>query len=412
MSGKLGRDFWIYRCGLVATALGYSASTIAAMWWVLGEYQKMVYVSYLVVPPLVISALAQPLIAPAGDRYNKKLLIQIGLVVQLISYLCASSIFFVGKMNLSILIVFEMFSTVGKLIFSTGSIGILPHLVPENKITDGMNVTHRINSIMSIVGGVSGGTLVTFFGTTNAFVFLTVCLFISVILCSGMRCVSCESKGYNNMSSWIIDVREGFLYTVKNRVISGFFVYSLIIGLAFAPMLIAFPYIIKESKDLSAFFVGLLTTSMGIGVITGSLLYPFLAKKLNNKILVYVSSVLFFVALLCVSVFHNVAAVFLGQFIIGVSRNWINVTIDSLLLINLPKNLRTRVLSNMMFFSMINMPLAMLLSGYLMDLVGVYNILLALSGLCLIAMLVIISDRGIRRFLSADPEDALIMLRN
>lgn len=227
-----------------------------------------------------------------------------------------------------------------------------------------------------------------------------------------MHYTPCERHDGKQMVSWVNDVREGFLYTFKNRVVSGFFIYSLIIGLSFSPLLIAFPYIIKESKGLPPFFVGLLTTSMGIGVITGSLLYPLLVEKLGNKIIVYMSSILFFVDLLCVSIFHDVIMVFLGQFVIGVSRNWINVTVDSMLLINLPTSLRTRVLSNMMFFSMISMPLAMLLFGCFMDLMGVYNILLALSGLCFIAMLVIISDRSVRQFLSASPEDAITMLRN
>lgn len=86
------------------------------------------------------------------------------------------------------------------------------------------------------------------------------------------------------------------------------------------------------------------------------------------------------------------------------------MVIDSLLLINLPKHLRTRVLSNLSFFAMINMPVAMLLFSYLMDLMGVYNIFLMLSALCFIAMLVIVSKREIRRFLSAEPEEAAEML--
>lgn len=54
------------------------------------------------------------------------------------------------------------------------------------------------------------------------------------------------------------------------------------------------------------------------------------------------------------SVSHHIVVLFIGQFIIGLSRNWINVTVDSLL--------------------MINMPLAMLIFGGLMDALGVYNI--------------------------------------
>ncbi|MDY4385708.1 MFS transporter [Pectobacterium aroidearum] len=411
MEKTLGINFWIFRISQVITALGYSASSIAAMWWVLGEYHKMIYVSFLVVPPLVISALSQPFAAPAGDRYDKKKLIITGLGMQLISYFIVAKIIFSGEMNIAFFIAFEILSTFGKIIFNTGSIGIIPCLVPSDKITDGMNITHRINSTMSILGGVFGGGLVTFFGTAYSFAFLTTCIAISTFLCFFMKYKK-EVGSVSKTSKWLDDVKEGFNYTVNNKVVFGFFMYSLVIGLSFAPMLIAFPYLIKEINGLPALFAGLLATSMGLGVICGSFIYPFACKVIDSKNLVYVSSFLFFLALLMIGTFHNVAFVFAGQFIIGLSRNWINVTIDSLLLIHLPSHLRTRVLSNLSFFAMINMPLAMMISGFLMDTLGVYNIMLALSAVCFIAMLLITTDKMVRKFLSADPDEAKALLKD
>ncbi|WP_068871703.1 MFS transporter [Edwardsiella tarda] len=410
MGEGLGRDFWFYRCAQIATALGYSASSIAVVWWILGEYQKMIYVSYLIVPPLIVSALAQPLIAPAGDRYNKKLLILSGLALQFLSYITVAFVFMSGGMKLSLLVALELLSASGRILFNAGSIGILPHLIPENRSIDGMNITHRVTSTMSIIGGVSGGAMVTLFGVANSFLFLACCITLACVFCISMRCHSQDSQRAGHRTRWLDDVREGFNYTTNNKVISGFFIYSLIISLALAPMMVAFPYVFKEIKGLSPLYVGLLATCMGVGMITGSFIFPHLRSRFDNKSLVYVSSSLFFLSLLLISLCHHVIVLFIGQFIIGLSRNWINVVIDSLLLINLPKHLRTRVLSNLSFFAMINMPVAMLLFSYLMDLLGVYNIFLMLSVLCFIAMLVIVSNREIRRFLSAEPQEAAEML--
>ncbi|MBA0207331.1 hypothetical protein [Pectobacterium aroidearum] len=107
---------------------------------------------------------------PILDRYDKKKLIITGLGMQLISYFIVATILFSGGMNIAFFIAFEILSTFGKIIFNTGSIGIIPCLVPSDKITDGMNITHRINSTMSILGGVFGGGLVTFFGTAFALI--------------------------------------------------------------------------------------------------------------------------------------------------------------------------------------------------------------------------------------------------
>lgn len=410
MNSRLGRNFWIYRCGQIATALGYSASSIAVIWWVLGEYQKMIYVSYVIVPPLIISAISQPLVAPLGDRFNKKRLLQYGLAIQFVSYLIVAAIFIVGKMNIAVLIAFEMLSTTGKIIFNSGSIGILPHLVSENDIPDGINITQRINSVMSILGGALGGSMVTFLGVANSFLFLSACLLVAFLLCMLIHYSAQSENAGANISTWINDVKDGFRYTIQNPVVSGFFIYSIIIGIAFAPMTLAFPYIIKEINGLPPLFVGFLTTSMGSGVILGSLCLPYLKRVFDSKYIVYLSSTLFFLSLLLVGVYHHVVVLFIGQFIIGLSRNWINVTVDSLLMVNLPKELRTRVLSNLMFFAMINMPLAMLIFGGLMDALGVYNIFLVLSMLSFAGMLAIVSNKGVRGFLSAKPEEAMAML--
>lgn len=411
MKNSLGKDFWVFRFVQIATALGYSASSIAAMWWVLDEFHNIRYVSYLMIPPLVISALAQPFIAPAGDRYNKKTLMTLGLIMQVISYLAATIFFLNNCMSLWALVTFEIIATMGKVVFNTGSIGILPHILAPEKITEGMNVTDRINSTMSILGGITGGSLVTFMGIANSFAFLTGCIIIAFALCFFIKCKASHFKKDNN-KNWLEDVKIGFSYTIKNKVVCGFFLFSLIIGLAFAPMIISFPYLIKEINALPPFFVGLLASSMGMGVIVGSFLYPITSQAIDKKLMVYSSSMIFFLAILLVSCIHNAFVIFLGQFMIGFSRNWINVTVDSLLLICLPENLRTRVLSNLMFFSTINMPVAMLASGFLMDVLGVYNLLFIVSGVCFIAMISIISNKMVRKFLSVSPDEAMEMLRD
>ena len=183
MHTSLGKNFWVFRFVQIATSLGYSASSIAAMWWVLGEYHQMIYVSYLMIPPLVISAFIQPLISPAGDRYNKKTLMINGLLIQGAGYVFATLIFISDEMTLSILIAFEIIATVGRVVFNTGTLGILPNIVKSKNITDAVNITDRINSSMSIIGGVIGGTLVTFLGVANSFVMLSCCLGIAIFLC-------------------------------------------------------------------------------------------------------------------------------------------------------------------------------------------------------------------------------------
>lgn len=404
----MGLNFWLFRFSQVSAALGFSASSIAIVWWVLNEYHKLIFVTYIIIPALVITALSQPFVAPAGDRFSKKKLLVSGCIIQSLSYFAAAFILKSNNMNIILMMSIEIISAIGKVVFNAGSIGILPHLVCKDKISDGINIIDRINSTISILGGVFGGFFVTLLGVPNSFFLYSICLMISCFLC-----VSLKYKNYNTKGNkkWFDEVKSGFLYTIKNPVISGFFFFSLLLGLAFAPMLIAFPYIIKQINGLPAFFIGILSASMGLGTITGSLAYNTALKKISKNIIVYISSFIFFFSIILVCLRKDVFSLFLCQFLIGISRCWINVTVDTMLLLYLPENLRTKVLSNMMFFSMINIPIAMVFSGFLMDYFGIYNFLGILSIIFLIAATILILNTNIRIFLMASPEKAALMLK-
>lgn len=295
----MGLNFWLFRFSQVSAALGFSASSIAIVWWVLNEYHKMVFVTYIIIPALIITALSQPFVAPAGDRFSKKKLLIAGCVIQSLSYLVAAFILKYNNMNIILMMGIEILSAIGKVIFNAGSIGILPHLVCKEKISDGINIIDRINSVISILGGVFGGFFVTMLGVPNSFFLYSFCLIISCILCVFFKYANDNIQ--DNHDKWFNDVKAGFLYTIKNPVISGFFFFSLFLGLAFAPMLIAFPYIIKQMNGLSAFFIGILSASMGLGTIAGSLAYNTVLKK-YQRILLFTHHLLFSFFLLYLSV--------------------------------------------------------------------------------------------------------------
>ncbi|VUS68196.1 hypothetical protein SB6412_03378 [Klebsiella pasteurii] len=77
MGDGLGRGFWFYRCAQIATALGYSASSIAAVWWILDECQNMSYVTYIIVPPFIPSRFERDInrLKPGIGRENQNVIL-------------------------------------------------------------------------------------------------------------------------------------------------------------------------------------------------------------------------------------------------------------------------------------------------------------------------------------------------
>lgn len=96
---------------------------------------------------------------------------------------------------------------------------------------------------------------------------------------------------------------------------------------------------------------------------------------------------------------------------IGISKNWINVSIDSKLISSLPDNLRTKVISNISFFGNLSIPISNLLSGYIIDTYNL-NIIIILNSLFVIGIsFIYLLHKGIIDFIDSDTKVTQLLLK-
>lgn len=170
-------------------------------------------------------------------------------------------------------------------------------------------------------------------------------------------------------------------------------------------------YMIKEVFKLESISYGFATSCIAIGVILGSFLYEPISlkfKRLSN--FVFYSSIMLGFGFLAI-LNNNISIFYLALITIGISKNWINVSIDSKLISSLPDNLRTKVISNISFFGNLSIPISNLLSGYIIDTYNL-NIIIILNSLFVIGIsFIYLLHKGIIDFIDSDTKVTQLLLK-
>ncbi|TCT17357.1 putative MFS family arabinose efflux permease [Bibersteinia trehalosi] len=407
---NLGINFWLYRLAFVLINLGNIAITISISWWIFDTYQRAIYISYVVIPTIFISIISNILLSPLGDNFQRKKIIQVGIVIQIISCLIVILINELNTLSISALIIFQSLYTLGNGITKVGCTGFIVEIINKELLPKAHNIIMRINSTVSILSGTIGGWLFYTLGMTLSFMLMLFMLILASIMIYHIKTNSQINKKSRNINFYN-DIKLGLNYTIKNPIVRILFIYSFIIGIAFGPMQIINVYMIKEVFKLESISYGFATSCIAIGVILGSFLYEPISlkfKRLSN--FVFYSSIMLGFGFLAI-LNNNILIFYLALITIGISKNWINVSIDSKLISSLPDNLRTKVISNISFFGNLSIPISNLLSGYIIDTYNL-NIIIILNSLFVIGIsFIYLLHKGIIEFIDGDTEIAQLLLK-
>ncbi|MEE3607765.1 MFS transporter [Avibacterium paragallinarum] len=409
---NLGKNFWLYRIAFIISSVGNVAISIAITWWIIDTYQKALYISYVMLPSIAISILSNFILSPLGDKFNRKTILIVGFILQILSCVIIVTFSRIYHLNLYLIILFQFLFSFGLGIIRVGGLGFLPNIVDKKLLLDANNIVMRINSVTSILAGSIGGIIFYHLGIDYSFIFLLTAQVIALMFIYYINPISIADKEKKE-PSWIIkDLISGIKYTTKNKILRSLFIYSTIVGIAFGPMQIIIVYIIKMKLDMSSISYGLAMSAMSIGIILGSFLYKTMIENKHYKnIFIYFSSLLFSLAFLILGTFNNLFILFISLLIIGIARNWINVTIDTKLLKCLPNNKRTRVLSNMSFFGNISVPISNIFTGIILDNSNIGAILILNATIVLCASFIFVINKPVITFINSDDETSTDLLK-
>ena len=239
----LGRDFWMYRLGNIASAFGDSCATIALAWWVLDKTGSPAQMSAILAPAMFVRVFLLPICGPFGDRFSRKWLVALGDIWRLIIAITLALFVINDYFSLPIILALFVANSLGTALSSAGASAMLPKLVPKELLGKAIGQTQIVESIAGVAGGVAAGGLVSAVGVHGAFFFDAFSFAISALTVlfikanthpSGDLKESAPNK--NALATWATDLASGFQFVRKARFLVLLLGLLMIFNLVLAPI--------------------------------------------------------------------------------------------------------------------------------------------------------------------------------
>ncbi|MFH1653599.1 MAG: MFS transporter, partial [Pseudomonadota bacterium] len=275
-NNTMGRDFWLYRTGQFLSIVGDYCGSIAFAWWILDKTGSAAVMATILAPPMLVRIFMLPLLGPIGDRFSRKHIVFISDIWRAVfTFVIVAFVMFDYFSVIPIVIIYILLS-IGSAAFHSVAISIVPQLVEESKISKAMRQSQTVMYLGMVFGGISGGFLVSILGVRGAFAVDGITFLISAVLALLIRAKTKPKivvvSELSFIKQWKKELFEGFRFIYKVPVFFWLSIFAMLCNFTFAHLNVGLPVLVKETRDLPAWFLGSLESSIGIGSIIGALL--------------------------------------------------------------------------------------------------------------------------------------------
>lgn len=357
---------------------------------------------------LILSILSTILISPfAGvltDRLDKKL---ISVVTDILNGLLLILLYlFTANHTLNLSMIYTITFVINALtsLYGINLEAAKPNLVSEKKLISINSINKIVESSSSILGPMIGGIVfamldIRFFILINGFSFV-----LSAILQLFIDFKFCYTDKDKNKEkfNFFKDIIEGISYLKSKKIIINmlgtFILLNFFIGLSIT---VPMPYIINNVLNLNANFFGIIEAAFPLGMIFGALVIKRVITNYSYERIIKSANILLstcmiaigFSVLLHYHIYNNY--IYLVYFILvmiftGIAISFIDIPIFYLLQQTIAEDFRGRVLSLGVSLVKIILPIALIISGSLINLIPSYLLpILGGVGLCVFSILFI-----------------------
>lgn len=272
---------------------------------------------------------------------------------------------------------------------------LLPDLVPAEQLTRANAISEGAGQVAFVGGPALGGVLLAAFGAVNLFVIDAATFFVSAATVLLIRAQ--DGRARRPKRGLAAEAREGWTHVRRTRPFLTIGLLSLAGTVAFAPIPILLPLMVREDLGGGSRTFGLLQASFFVGAVAGSTLIAHKGKHLHRgQALV---TAMLAIGLVVLAMAGTSTAVMTGAVLVllGAIVSAFNVAEYSLLQELTPPDLRGRVfaLANVSAQAL-RMP-ALIAAGALAGAGGVRPTLAMMAGAALLAGAIGLADTRLRR---------------
>lgn len=384
------KNICLYSIGKTVSILGSSIYSFALGLYVLqitGSALNFAITLILGTIPMIV---LNPFAGVIADKVDKKKLV---VCMDLLSGCLLIAVYIVSShygLNLFIIYTTTFLMTVFTTFFGIGLEAAKPNIVSKERLMSINSISKIIDSVSLILGPMLGGIVFSIFNIKTFIIINGISFILSgiALLFIHFRLFEYNINERNSKRgvNFIKDIKEGFSYLLEKESLKNTFhiLISFNFFLGFA-VTVPLPYIINTVLNLGSKQFGIIQGTFPVGMIIGAIVvkkitdrfsYSYLLKKLSSMLSVFMIILgipvlfkSFEVNDLVFVITYCFVMIFLG-FIIAL----IDIPLIYFMQNEIPDEYRGRVLSIGLSIGKMMLPIAMALSGLLLNYIPAYTI--------------------------------------
>ncbi|MGH1324008.1 MFS transporter [Bacillus pretiosus] len=384
------RNIFLYSIAKTVSIFGSSMYSFALGLYVLqitGSALNFAITLILGTIPMII---LNPFAGVIADKVDKK---KLAICMDLLSGCLLIAVYILSSyygLNLFIIYTTTFLMTVFTTFFGIGLEAAKPNIVSKERLMSINSISKIIDSVSLILGPMLGGIVFSVFNIKTFIIINGISFILSgiALLFIHFKLFEYNINEGNSKSgvNFIKDIKEGFSYLLEKESLKNTFhiLISFNFFLGFA-VTVPLPYIINTVLNLGSKQFGIIQGTFPVGMIIGAIVvkkitdrfsYSYLLKKLSSMLSVFMIILgipvlfkSFEVNDLVFVITYCVVMIFLG-FIIAL----IDIPLIYFMQNEIPDEYRGRVLSIGLSIGKMMLPIAMALSGLLLNYIPAYTI--------------------------------------
>ncbi|MFB6732483.1 MFS transporter [Bacillus mobilis] len=402
------RNICLYSIAKTVSIFGTSMYSFALGLYVLqitGSALNFAITLILGTIPMIVM---NPFAGVIADKVNKKKLV---VCMDLLSGCLLIAVYIVSShygLNLFIIYTTTFLMTVFTTFFGIGLEAAKPNIVSKERLMSINSISKIIDSVSLILGPMLGGIVFSVFDIKTFIIINGISFILSgiALLFIHFKLFECNINEENSKRrvNFIKDIKEGFSYLLEKESLKNTFhiLISFNFFLGFA-VTVPLPYIINTVLNLSSKQFGIIQGTFPVGMIIGAIVvkkitdrfsYSYLLKKLSSmlSVIMIFSGIPVLFKSLKVNDFVFVITYCVVMIFLGIIIALIDIPLIYFMQKEIPDEYRGRVLSIGLSLGKMMQPIALAISGLLLNYIPAYSIPIA-GGILYLIVIKISSNR-------------------
>lgn len=374
------KNFMLLWIGQSISKLGDQFHGIAAMWYVYMLTGSSLKMGITLVCSTVPSLIFSPLAGILADKCSRKKIIILSNLISGALVLMLYILIFTHNISIVLIYVLTALITISTTFFSPSIAATIPSIVEKDTLIEANSFSQLSSGICGVLGPVLAGIIIAILGVPLLFLLDSISFFIAAsfeMLIYIPKPIAKDSA----KTKLSTDLKEGFLYAIKNKKLLHFIIVGgVIINFFLAPLSIYIPIFSNKILKMGSFGFSAILTALTIGGIVTAALTPFIKNRINYFTLTFIGLTMEGITLVLFSLSNTIYLACTFAVLFGVSVSLCNTSLGTVFQTLTPNSMMGRVSSIMNMMCTVTNPLGIFIGSLMPQIISIRFVML-ISGI-------------------------------